>query len=122
MGAAAIGSGPVGTPNLDALYLVAATRDGFLRAYPTRTPSDPESANRALREWPEFGHDAFNSGNYHTDAQRPNPVSGLQATVLSDGRVELRFNAGRGRGPWNNVCHQSRGWFYVRSGVDSRTP
>jgi hypothetical protein len=30
--------------------------------------------------WPEFGHDGWNTNNYHTDAQRPRVITDLSAT------------------------------------------
>jgi hypothetical protein len=69
------------------------TREGWLRLFPTTIGAGSEAACRALGEWPEYGHDARNSGNYHTDGERPYPVTGLIASANPDGTVALKFFA-----------------------------
>ncbi|MGH2739744.1 MAG: S8 family serine peptidase [Actinomycetota bacterium] len=90
---AAIGTGPFGKKAAEVLHLVTYTREGWLRAYPTGVPAGGEAACAADDEWPEYGHDAFNSGNYETDAERPYPVEDLRAKPRPNGRALVSFSA-----------------------------
>ena len=89
-------------PGLDTghLELTSMTREGYLRFWPTGvdagTPTAwSTAACTAVSQWPEYGHDAANSGSYTRDAERPSPVGDLQASVGLGGTVALSF-AGSG--------------------------
>ena len=86
--AAAVGDAP--TADGDVLSVASVTREGYLRLHPTTVPIDGTADCAALVEWPEYGHDAGNTGNHSADATRPAPIGDLTATV--DGTdVELAF-------------------------------
>ncbi len=85
-------------PGLDTghLELTSMTREGYLRFWPTGvdagTPTAwSPAACTAVSEWPEYGHDAANSGAYARDAERPAPIRDLDATVLPTGQVTVGF-------------------------------
>ena len=93
------GSAAVGHGGLHALagprqYLVASTREGYLRAFPTETPTPGTVyGQRHVDEWPEYGHDPRNSGNLQADGEPPVPPAMLSATALPGGKVLLQFRA-----------------------------
>jgi hypothetical protein len=90
--AATVGDAPLGAADDDRLHLAGVTREGYLRLWPTPTAAGSEAACRALSEWPEYGHDAANTGNYGVDAERPAALTDL--TVDGDARVAtLGFTA-----------------------------
>lgn len=91
--AAGLGSPPLGKVPDNKLHLAFVTREGWLRLIPTSVDEGTAAACSAVAEWPEYGHDARNSGNYHTDAERPYPVRNLQATPTLNGGVKLDFVA-----------------------------
>ena len=92
--AAAVGQAPLGEGVDDGkLQIALVTREGWLRLWPTAVQENSAASCTALAEWPEYGHDAFNSGNYHVDGERPYPVKELVARVGSDSRVTLIFLA-----------------------------
>ena len=76
------------------LHLASFSREGYLRLFPTTTPDWGDLARKARGQWPEAGHDAHNSGNYHTDARRPTPISNPIA-VSRGNNVFLMMNAAR---------------------------
>ncbi len=93
--AAGVGDPPLGTDD-GRLHIAQVTREGFLRLYQTDVAANGQANGAdctALSQWPEYGHDARNSGNYHTDGERPYPVKNLQAVPASDGSVTLSFTA-----------------------------
>jgi hypothetical protein len=87
--AAAVGAAPEGVTPTTALSLATTTREGYLRLYPTATPIDGSHNCAALKQWPQYQHDAFNSGNYGTDAERPYPPRQLSG---SNGPGGLSFS------------------------------
>lgn len=90
---AAVGTGPFANTAEAVQHFVTYTREGWLRAYPTQVPTQGEIACAVDDEWPEYGHDAFNSGNYETDAERPYPVSNLKAGSRPNGKTVVSFVA-----------------------------
>lgn len=82
MGSAAVGRAPGAAGDPPVLHLASFTREGFLRLFPTATATAGDAALAAFAQWPEAGHDARNSGNLSTDAERPYPVSDLRAAPL----------------------------------------
>lgn len=72
--AAAVGDAPLGAADDGRLHLASITREGYLRLWPTAVQAGTDAACVARSEWPEYGHDPFNSGNYHTDGWRPGPL------------------------------------------------
>ena len=90
---ATIGKGGALSGNQDFLCLVSSSREGYLKVFETETPSDSHSSDTALSQWPMFGHDSFNSGNYHCDGQRPGPIKDLDAMVNGARYVEMTFIA-----------------------------
>jgi hypothetical protein len=76
---AGIGDAPLGEREDGMLSLATTTREGYLRVYPTAVAAGSVAACTALAEWPQFGHDAHNSGNYETDAERPYPLRDVSA-------------------------------------------
>ncbi len=93
MGSTAIGTGPEISEAAGNLWLASVTREGYLRVFPTNVSAHSAAASDALSEWPVFGHDSFNSGNYHTDAERPYPLNDLHAKVNSNRSITLTFTA-----------------------------
>ncbi|HEV3474639.1 MAG TPA: S8 family serine peptidase [Actinomycetota bacterium] len=88
--AAAVGTEEASGP----LKLVTVTREGYLRAFPLDIRAGTNAACVAASQWPEYGHDAYNSGNYHTDAERPDPVVELEAQAQpGNGPTHVRFRA-----------------------------
>jgi hypothetical protein len=83
---AGLGHAPLGALDEGTLSLATTTREGYLRLYPTSVAVDSAAACTALAEWPQFGHDAHNTGNYQTDAERPYPLRDVSApaAVLGD--------------------------------------
>jgi hypothetical protein len=83
---AGLGHAPLGAQDEGTLSLATTTREGYLRLYPTSVAADSAAACTALSQWPQFGHDARNSGNYNADAERPYPLRDVAApaAVLSD--------------------------------------
>lgn len=92
IGTAAVGSAPLGSLDNGTLSIANVSREGWLRVFHTLTPSGDPIAQAAVNEWPEYAHDAHNSGNYETDATHPYPVTGTQATSQA-GAITLEFNA-----------------------------
>ena len=84
--AAAVGS--MGGPHLQ---LATITREGHLRLIDLPVPVDGQADCRALREWPEYGHDAHNSGNYQHDAQPPSPPGAVRLLGLEQGQPRVEF-------------------------------
>jgi hypothetical protein len=91
--AAAVGDAPLGARDDGRMYVAAVTREGWLRLWPANVRADSAAACTSLEEWPEYGHDAFNSGNYLTDAERPYPLRNLSAAVGPTGDVTLALTA-----------------------------
>jgi len=89
--AAAIGNPPLGTDDNGSQHLATVTREGYLRLYPSSVQADSARGCGALAEWPEYGHDAFNSGNYGVDGARPGPLRDIAATLAPDGRATITF-------------------------------
>jgi len=57
---------------------VTGTREGWLLIWETAsTPGD-------MAEWPEYGHDPWNTGCLDTDARRPGKVTDLAAQFIED--------------------------------------
>ena len=69
--AAALGDPPLGAADDGHLYLAAVTREGWLRLWRTDIVADSAAGRTALDEWPEYGHDGFNSGNYEIGETPP---------------------------------------------------
>ncbi|MGH3345307.1 MAG: hypothetical protein ACRDPK_21065 [Carbonactinosporaceae bacterium] len=97
---AAIGHAPLrglppGSPGRGRLSVATVTREGYLRLHPTDVEAGSQAACTALAEWPEYGHDPFNSGNAATDAVAPAPVEGLRVSRPAGpvGAVDLHFTA-----------------------------
>jgi len=91
---AGLGAAPLGEGRPERLSLVTMTREGYLRVYDTPVAIDGAADCTALSQWPEYGHDAFNSGNYETDAERPYPLREFAAgEPAENGSVELTFLA-----------------------------
>ena len=59
---AGLGDAPLGALEDGQLSLATTTREGYLRVYPTSVAAGSAAACTALSEWPQFGHDARNSG------------------------------------------------------------
>jgi hypothetical protein len=59
--------------------VVTCTREGWLRIWRTG------SSLADMAEWPEFGHDPWNTGCLDTDARRPGRVVDLSAELVKDG-------------------------------------
>jgi hypothetical protein len=78
---AGIGDAPLGAREDGMLSLATTTREGYLRIYPTSVAAGSAAACTSLKEWPQFGHDAHNSGNYQTDAERPYPLRDVSAPI-----------------------------------------
>ncbi|MDI3260851.1 MAG: S8 family serine peptidase [Sinobacteraceae bacterium] len=91
--AAAVGAAPVGGQAAQFLSIATTTREGYLRLYPTTTKIDGTHDCAALSQWPQYQHDAHNSGNYGTDAERPSPIAAVVAKAGDDGRVRFQFTA-----------------------------
>lgn len=89
--AATVGDPPLGEDD-GRLHLTDVTREGYLRLWPTPIAVGSDAACTATTEWPEYGHDAANTGNYTVDAERPAPLTDVEAE-LRDGRVTLTFTA-----------------------------
>lgn len=90
---ATVGIGAGAVPDSDVLHYGSLNREGWLRLYPTTMTEGSAEACTARAEWPEYGHDAMRTGNYHTDGERPYPVTNLVATVDDAGAVTLGFTA-----------------------------
>jgi hypothetical protein len=59
--------------------VVMTTREGWLLIWETdSTPGD-------MADWPEYGHDPWNTGCMDTDARRPGKVTDLSAQFIEDG-------------------------------------
>jgi hypothetical protein len=76
---AGLGDAPLGANEDGMLSLATTTREGYLRVYPTAVAAGSAAACTALSEWPQFGHDARNSGNYENDGERPYPLREVSA-------------------------------------------
>jgi hypothetical protein len=76
---AGLGDAPLGAREDGLLSLATTTREGYLRVYPTQVTAGTAAACMALSQWPEYGHDAFHSGNYEVDAERPYPLRDVAA-------------------------------------------
>lgn len=88
--AATVGTAPgVGSGNAD---LVNVTREGYLRLYETPVTLGAATCT-ALSEWPEYGHDAANSGNYLRDAERPGPLLMFDAEVVGANGAVLTWTS-----------------------------
>jgi hypothetical protein len=92
--AAAVGQAPGVDEAEPVLRMATVTREGYLRLYPTGVAADGVADCAALSEWPEFGHDAWNSGHYGTDAERPYPLSDVTApAVVLGASVQVELTA-----------------------------
>ena len=89
-----LGDAPLGALEDGNLQLATVTREGYLRLHPTSVAEGSAAACTALSEWPQFGHDAWNSGNYETDAERPYPLRDVSAppAVIGDS-VDIELTA-----------------------------
>jgi hypothetical protein len=91
---AGLGDAPLGAHEDGLLALATTTREGYLRVYPTSVAAGTAAACTALSQWPQFGHDAHNSGNYQTDAERPYPLRDVAAPAAVAGTtVDVSFIA-----------------------------
>ena len=86
-----VSAAAVGATGSDHLQLATLTREGHLRLIDLPVPVDGQANCRALAEWPEYGHDAHNSGNYQHDAQPPSPPGNLRLLGMEDGHPRLEF-------------------------------
>ena len=93
MSSVALGNAPMGARSDGKLRLVTVTREGYLRLYPTPVVAGTPEAARALSEWPEFGHDPRNTGNYHVDAVRPYPLRDIEVTPLPGKKLQVKVTA-----------------------------
>jgi Subtilase family/FG-GAP-like repeat len=87
--------------------VVAGTREGWLFIWETTSASGDKA------DWPQYGHDAWNTGCLESDAARPGRVMELAAEMLMDGEepagVKLTWTApGDDAGLGQALCYEIR--------------
>jgi len=91
--AAAVGQVPMGDADDGSVAIAMVTREGFLRVWSTPVEENSAASCESLSQWPEYGHDAFNSGNYLVDGERPYPLRTLETEKGARRQVTLKFTA-----------------------------
>ena len=87
--------------------VAAGTREGWLFVWKTASSSGDKA------DWPQYGHDAWNTGCLESDAARPGRVMDLAAEMLMDGErpagVRLTWTApGDDAGLGQALCYEIR--------------
>jgi hypothetical protein len=89
--------------------VAAGTREGWLFIWETTSSSGD------MADWPQYGHDAWNTGCLESDAARPGRVLDLAVEKVTDGEetlgVKLTWTApGDDAGQGQALCYEIRFW------------